>query len=103
GVPGSFVFFRITLPMLMPFIITATLFRLLDSIQQFDIIYATSQGGPGNSLMAFQVAAYLEFFQYTNVGRSAALLMVLWVITYALSNVFVKNWLKMRERARGLG
>lgn len=103
GVPRSFVFFRITLPMLMPFIITATLFRLLDSIQQFDIIYAMSQGGPGNSLMAFQVAAYLEFFQYTNVGRSAALLMVLWVITYALSNVFVKNWLKMRERARGLG
>ena len=32
GVPRSFVFFRITLPMLMPYIITATLFRLLDSI-----------------------------------------------------------------------
>ena len=31
GVPRSFVFFRITLPMLMPYIITATLFRLLDS------------------------------------------------------------------------
>ena len=29
GVPRSFVFFRITLPMLMPYIITATLFRLL--------------------------------------------------------------------------
>src|SRR5512147_1078330 len=36
GVPRSFVFFRITLPMLMPYIITASLFRLLDSIQQFD-------------------------------------------------------------------
>ena len=102
GVPRSFVFFRITLPMLMPYIITASLFRLLDSIQQFDIIYSMTQGGPGDTLMVFQVQSYLEFFQYTNVGRSAALLVVLWAITYFLSNIFIKQWLKLRERARGL-
>ena len=101
GVPSSFVFFRITLPMLMPYIITASLFRMLDAIQQFDIIYAMTQGGPGNKLMVFQVQAYLEFFQFTNVGRSAALLMVLWLITNLLSNIFIKNWLRLRERAHG--
>ncbi len=101
GVPRSFVFFRITLPMLTPYILTATLFRLLDSIQQFDIIYAMTQGGPGDRLMVFQVEAYLSFFQSTNVGRSAALMVILWAITYALSNVFIKNWLRLRERARG--
>jgi multiple sugar transport system permease protein len=99
GVPATFVFFRITLPMLMPYIITASLFRLLDSIQQFDIIYAMTQGGPGDRLMVFQVQAYLEFFQYTNVGRSAALLMILWLITYVLSNFFIKHWLRLRARA----
>ena len=51
--------------------------------------------------MLFQVRAYLDFFQYTNVGRSAAVLMILWLITYLLSNVFVKQWHKLRERARG--
>ena len=61
--PASFVFFRITLPMLTPYIITAALFRLLDSIQQFDIIYAMTQGGPGDTLMVFQVQAYLDFFK----------------------------------------
>jgi multiple sugar transport system permease protein len=101
GVPRSFVFFRITLPMLTPYILTATLFRLLDSIQQFDIIYAMTQGGPGDTLTVFQVEAYLNFFQSTNVGRSAALLIILWAITYILSNVFIKNWLRLRERARG--
>ena len=101
GVPASFVFFRITLPMLAPYIITASLFRLLDSIQQFDIIYAMTQGGPGDRLMVFQVQAYLEFFQYTNVGRSAALLMILWLITNILSNIFIKNWLRLRARAHG--
>jgi multiple sugar transport system permease protein len=103
GVPASFVFFRITLPMLTPYIITASLFRMLDSIQQFDIIYAMTQGGPGDTLMVFQVQSYLERFQYTNVGRSAALLMVLWAITFVLSNIFIKQWLKLREQARGTG
>jgi multiple sugar transport system permease protein len=102
GVPRRFVFTRITLPMLMPYIVTAALFRLLDSIQQFDIIYPMTQGGPGDTLLVFQVRAYLEFYQYTNVGKSAALLIILWAITYALSNVFIKQWHKLRERAHGL-
>ena len=102
GVPASFVFFRITLPMLMPYIITATLFRMLDSIQQFDIVYAMTQGGPGNSTLLFQVQAYLDFFKNFNVGRSAALLMVLWLIANVISVQFIKHWLRLRERARGV-
>ncbi len=101
GVPRLFVFWKITLPMLTPFLLTAVLFRVIESIQQFDIIYAMTQGGPGDRLTVFQVEAYLNFFQSTNVGRSAALLMILWVITYILSTIFIKNWLRLRERARG--
>jgi multiple sugar transport system permease protein len=103
GVPRSFVFFRITLPMLMPYIITATLFRMLDSIQQFDIIYAMTQGGPGDKLLVFQVQAYLDYLQSTNIARASAMMIILWAITYALSNVFIKQWLKLRERAHGGG
>ncbi|MEM7047508.1 MAG: sugar ABC transporter permease [Pseudomonadota bacterium] len=103
GVPRHQQFFRITLPMLLPYIITATLFRLLESIQQFDIIYAMTQGGPGDSLTVFQVEAYLEFFQFTNIGRSAALLIILWAITFFISNIFIKNWLRLRERTRSEG
>lgn len=101
GVPRWQQFYRITLPMLTPYILTAALFRLLESIQQFDIIYAMTQGGPGDTLTVFQVEAYLNFFQSTNVGRSAALLMILWAITFFISNIFIKNWLRLRERARG--
>ena len=97
GVPYSFIFFKITLPMLMPYILTAVLFRLLESIQQFDIIYSMTQGGPGDTLMVFQVQAYLEFFQYTNVGRSASLMMILWAITFFLSRLFIKQWLRLKN------
>ena len=102
GVPATFVFFRITLPMLMPYIITAALFRMLDSIQQFDIVYAMTQGGPGNATLLFQVQAYLDFFKNFNVGRSAAMLMVLWLIANLISVQFIKHWLRLRERARGV-
>jgi multiple sugar transport system permease protein len=101
GVPPLFVFWRITLPMLTPYLLTAVLFRVIESIQMFDIIYAMTQGGPGNALTVFQVEAYLNFFQSTNVGRSAALLMILWAITFFLSNIFIKHWLRLRERAHG--
>lgn len=101
GVPGTFVFFRITLPMLAPYMLTAALFRMLDSIQQFDIIYSMTQGGPGDTLTVFQVQAYLEAFSFSNIGRSAALVMILWAITYALSTLFIKHWLKLRARSRG--
>ena len=95
GVPASFVFFRITLPMLTPYILTAGIFRMLDSMQQFDIIYSMTQGGPGNALTVFQVQAYLEAFSFSNIGKSAALVLVLWAITYALSTLFIKHWLKI--------
>jgi multiple sugar transport system permease protein len=101
GVPPLFVFFRVTLPMLLPYILTATLFRTIDSMQVFDIIYSMTQGGPGDTLAVFQVQAYLEAFNFTNIGRSAALVIVLWAITYVLSTVFIKNWLNLRAKARG--
>lgn len=99
GVPARFVFFRITLPMLMPYIITATLFRMLSAIQEFSIVYGMTQGGPGNSLMLFQLRSYIDFYQNTNVGRSAAILMVLWAITFILSKLFVNQWHAMRARS----
>ena len=62
----TFVFFRIMLPMLLPYIMTAALFRMLDSIQQFDIIYRHDAGrARATRCMVFQVQAYtLAFYQY---------------------------------------
>ncbi|NNC23824.1 sugar ABC transporter permease [Salinisphaera sp. USBA-960] len=90
GVPRSFVFFRITLPMLRPYIITAVVFHMFDSIQQFPIPFGLTRGGPGDALNLFQVRAYLEAFTYTSLGKSAAILFVLWVITYTLSFFAIK-------------
>ena len=100
GVPASFVFFRITLPMLMPYIITAALFRMLELDPAVRHHLRDDPGRPGQHADGLPGPAYLEFFQYTNVGNSAALLIILWAITYALSNLFIKQWLRCAS-ARG--
>ena len=74
GVPRRFVFFRITLPMLTPYIITAALFRMLDSIQQFDIIYPMTQGGPGDTLLGLpgpRLSRILPIYERRQVGGAS--------------------------------
>ena len=92
---GSFVFFRITLPMLMPYIITATLFRLLDrdpAVRHH--LCHDARRARRHADWSSRSRPISNFFQYTNVGRSAALLIILWAITYFLSNIFIKQWLQ---------
>ena len=60
-----------------------------------------SQGGPGESSMVFQVSAYLQTFQYTNIGKAAAMMVVLWAICYFLCHVFVKQWHKLKIKTKG--
>ena len=40
-------------------------------------------------------------FASLSPALQAALMMILWAITYFLSNIFIKNWLRLRERQRG--
>jgi len=101
GAGAWFTFRTLTLPMLMPYILIAVMFRILDSLQQFDIIYAMTQGGPGDTLMTFQLRAYLEAFTFLRLSESAALILVLWVITYAISYVMVRYWNRARAHLRG--
>lgn len=101
GAPWPFIFRHLTLPLLAPYIITAALFRVLDSLQQFDIIYAMTQGGPGDALLNFQVRSYLEAFSFLNIGTASAYLMVLWGISYAISQAMVVYWSRTRARLRG--
>jgi multiple sugar transport system permease protein len=92
GVSPWFTFRRLTLPLLMPYIITAVLFRVLQALQTFDIIFAMTGGGPGNALLNFSVQAYNQAFVFLNLGVSSALLIILWLISYLISQRMVGYW-----------
>jgi multiple sugar transport system permease protein len=98
GASRWFTFKTLTLPMLMPFIIVSVVFRLIDSLRQFDIIFGLTKGGPGSTLMNFQVSAYTTAFTYTKVADGSALMIVNWVIIYVISMFLVKFWRKSQDR-----
>lgn len=92
------IFWRIELPMVLPYILLAALFRLIDSLNQFDIIFGTTQGGPGNSTDVLSVSAYFTAFQNLYFGRGAAIMIVNWVMVLASAMVVVKLWRYTRGR-----
>lgn len=78
-------FWNITLPLLKPTIYSAVLLRLIDALKTFDIIYATTQGGPGTSSQTLNIYGYVLGFQYFKIGQASALLMIFFAIVLGLS------------------
>lgn len=89
GASRSTIFFRITLPMLGPTIMTAAILRSVDLLRFFDIIYITTGGGPGNASNAMNIYAFRIGFEYFDLGYAAALMLTLTALV--LGVVFVLN------------
>ncbi len=98
GASKWFIFKNLTIPMLMPFMIIAVVFRFIDSLRQFDIIFGMTKGGPGATLMNFQVSAYTNAFTYTRVADGSAIMLINWLIIYFISMFLVKFWRKSQDR-----
>jgi multiple sugar transport system permease protein len=65
-------FRRITLPMLMPAILFAAVFRAVDAFRSFDLIYGLSYGGPARSTTTLSFFSFQNGFQFQNYGYAAA-------------------------------
>jgi len=90
---------HITLPLLKPTIIIALMLRLIDVLKTFDIIYATTQGGPNFKSETLNIYGYVLGFQYFKLGSASALLVIFFLIVMALTLVLI--WMKKRLEAEG--
>jgi multiple sugar transport system permease protein len=87
----------ITLPLLMPFILLAVTFRTMDSLRIFDVIYATTLGGPDDATTNLQIMAYQYAFQWYQMGKGMAQALVLLVLVVAGSYVLLRFWNRAAE------
>ncbi len=62
GASAFTTFRRITLPLLLPTIVTAVILRSVDLLRFFDIIYITTQGGPGNASNTLNIYGFRVVF-----------------------------------------
>ena len=78
-------FFRVTLPMIMPTVLTAVVLRSVDALKTYDIIAAMTRGGPGYSSETLNIHAYKLSFEYFAMGRASAVLVFLFLIVLLCS------------------
>ena len=79
------LFFYIVLPFIRPAIVIAALFRLIDSIKAFPLIYVLTSGGPGTATQVTNYYAFTQAFNYAYWGYASAIAVMLTVGTFVLS------------------
>ncbi|WP_210526765.1 carbohydrate ABC transporter permease [Rubellimicrobium arenae] len=70
GIHPLKVFFRVTLPLLRPALMVAVIFRLLDALRIFDLIYVLTPRSEGTVTMS--VLSYLNLQQFGDYGEGSA-------------------------------
>ena len=88
---GAFTTFRyVTLPLLMPAIIFAAVFRAVDAFRSFDLIYGLSYGGPARSTTTLSFFSFQNGFQFQNYGYAAAVSYMMLLILVAGTTILLR-------------
>lgn len=85
------LFVFITLPLLRPTLIVAALFRSIDSLKTYDIIYSTTAGGPGTASETLNLYIFNTGLNYFHMGYASALAIIFLAITLGLSVIANKT------------
>ena len=88
--------FYITLPMLMPAIIFAAVFRSIDAFRTFDLVYGLTNGGPVQATSTLSFQAFQSGFEFFRYGYSSAIAYVM-VITAAIGITILFRVVKVRR------
>ena len=83
------VFRHVILPLLRPAIVVTVLFRLIESVKAFPLIFVMTGGGPGTVTEATNYYAFLQGFNYSLIGYSAAISVVVLASVLAISYLIV--------------
>lgn len=86
--------FRITLPLCRQILLIAVLFRTLDALRAFDLMFVLTGGGPAGTTETLTVYAYRSLFQTLHLGLGSAIGVVVFVL------VMVVAWGYLRALGR---
>ena len=82
-------FFKITIPLLKPIIIVALLFRTIDALRIFDIIYVITGGGPAGTTTSLSIYAY-KYFLLGDFSYGATISVILFFIAFFIAIFYIK-------------
>lgn len=83
-------FYLITLPLLRPTLVVAILFRAIDALKTFDIIFVMTQGGPSNASETINILLFNQAFSYFNMGYASSMAVALFSIILGICLILMK-------------
>jgi multiple sugar transport system permease protein len=95
GASGWQSFRFVTLPLVLPIMALAVLFRALDVFKLFDIIFSLTGGGPGSQTETISFYVYLLGFKNFRLGYTAALSVLVLILVSVLITLL---WRMLGER-----
>ncbi len=82
-------FRAITLPLIRPVLLIALIFRTIDSLRVFDLVYVLTGGGPGSSTKTLSVVGF-EWYTSDLFGKGSAVSVITFCIVFAITIAYLK-------------
>ncbi len=97
GASDTRMFGMITIPLIMPTVLTTTVLLSMEYFNMVTLIYVMTSGGPFNATETMSVAAFKQGFDYWNIDRGSAYSVLIFLLNILFSLVYVRV-LKRRDR-----
>ncbi len=91
-------FWTLTVPMVLPFLMLAVLFRGIENFKMFDLVVQLTGGGPGSLTTLTSIDLKREAFEKWRTGYASAYAVILFVTVFGLASIYVKALNKVKER-----
>ncbi len=91
-----FRFRHITLPLVLPLLIIAILFRLMDAYRLFELAWVLTGGGPGEATKVLPIHLYKVAFGDFRTGVASAMGYLMLVVIVALANLLIRSIRRLR-------
>lgn len=91
-------FWTITVPMVLPFLMLAVLFRGIENFKMFDLVVQLTGGGPGSTTELTSINLKREAFEKWRTGFASAYAVILFVTVFGLASIYVKALNRVKSR-----
>ena len=91
-------FWSITVPMVLPFLMLAVLFRAIENFKMFDLVVELTSGGPGSTTELASINLKREAFEKWRTGISSAFAIILFVTVFGAANIYVRALNRVKQR-----
>ena len=84
-------FWQVTVPMLMPSIVVALIFRTITALQTFDIPFTMTRGGPGHTTETLAMLIHKTTIDYLDVGYGSTQAVAMFVLSLAVTALYLRR------------